>query len=174
MSIDKDVLTSQDAAVNWDSGLLRLEQVLTILETFVAAAEGRLAGADVLGDWSPVRLGNWLNRLCTRLDHPSPDIDPADAAHRNRQANAALLRALSPLAVHGTSVESAEGVRLRRQADRHALVPTAYADCLLRSEADRTIVMGISREATRLPTRSVWISRRRYGPGSRVLGSSIR
>ena len=99
VSIDKDVLTSQDAAVNWDSGLLRLEHALTTLETFVAAAEGRLAGADVLGDWSPVRLGNWLNRLCTHLDHPSPDIDPADAAQRNRQANAALLRALSPLAV---------------------------------------------------------------------------
>jgi hypothetical protein len=109
VSIDKDVLTSQDAAVNWDSGLLRLEHALTALETFVAAAEGRLAGADVLGDWSPVLLGNWLNRLCTHLDHPSPQIDPADATRRNRQANAALLRALSPLAV----VRSAVGSRQR-------------------------------------------------------------
>ena len=96
VTIDKDVLTSQDAAVNWDSGLLRLEHALATLETFVAAAEGRLVGADVLGDWSPVRLGNWLNRLCIHLDHPSPDIDPADAAQRNRQANAALLRASCP------------------------------------------------------------------------------
>jgi hypothetical protein len=70
--------------------------VLSILETFLAASEGRLAGADVLGDWSPVRLGHWLGRLCTRLDHPSPELDPADAADRNRRANAALLGALSP------------------------------------------------------------------------------
>ena len=96
VSIDKDVLDAQDAAVNWDSGLLRLEQVLSILETFLAASDGQLAGADVLGDWSPVRLGHWLGRLCTRLDHPSPELDPADAADRNRRANAALLQALSP------------------------------------------------------------------------------
>jgi hypothetical protein len=97
VSIDKDVLISQDAAVNWDSGLLRLKDALTALEVFLAAAEGRLAGADVLGDWSPVRLGHWLNRLCARLDHPNPRIDPADAAVRNRKANDALLRALLPI-----------------------------------------------------------------------------
>jgi hypothetical protein len=100
ISVDKDVLTAQDAAVNWDSGLLRLEQALAILETFLAAAEGRMIAADVLGDWSPVRLGHRLNRLCDRLDHPSPELDPADAARRNRRANAALLRALSPVAAH--------------------------------------------------------------------------
>jgi hypothetical protein len=98
ISVDKDVLADRDAAVNWDSGLLRLEQVLAILETFLAAAERRIVGADVLGDWSPVRLGHWLNRLCDRLDHPSPEHEPAEAARRNRRANAALLRALSPVA----------------------------------------------------------------------------
>jgi hypothetical protein len=91
VSVDKDVLTAQDAAVNWDSGLLRLDQALGILEAFLA--DGRLVGGDVLGDWSPVRLGRPLSRLCSRLDHPSPDVDPADAASRNRGANAALLRA---------------------------------------------------------------------------------
>jgi hypothetical protein len=95
VSVDKDVLTAEDAAVNWDSGLLRLDQALSILNTFLAAAEGRLAGADVLGDWSPMRLGHWLNRLCAQIDHPSPVIDAADAAHRNSKANAALLRVLS-------------------------------------------------------------------------------
>ena len=96
VSIDKDVLTPEDAAVNWDSGLLRLSDAVTTLETFLAAAGGRLAGADVLGDWSPVRLGHWLNRLCDRLDHPSPIHNPAEAAERNRKANAALLRTLVP------------------------------------------------------------------------------
>jgi hypothetical protein len=94
ISIDKDVLTAEDAAVNWDSGLLRLPEAVATVETFLAAAGGRLAGADVLGDWSPVRLGNWLNRICDRLDHPSPMLDPAEATQRNRKANAALLRVL--------------------------------------------------------------------------------
>lgn len=98
ISVDKDVLAAEDAAVNWDSGLLRLDQVLAILDVFRAAAGGRIVGADVLGDWSPVRLGGWLGRLCHRLDHPSPDPDPDGAVRRNRTANAALLRALSPAA----------------------------------------------------------------------------
>jgi hypothetical protein len=98
VSVDKDVLTAQDAAVNWDPGLLGLEHAVAILDTFLAAAGRRTIGADVLGDWSPVRLGHWLNQLCARLDHPSRELDPADAARRNRRANAALLRALSPTA----------------------------------------------------------------------------
>ncbi len=96
ISIDKDVLTPEDASVNWDSGLLRLPEAVTTVETFLAAANGRLAGADILGDWSPVQLGNWLNRLCDRLDHPSPILNPREAAERNRTANAALLQALLP------------------------------------------------------------------------------
>ncbi len=93
VSIDKDVLVADDAAVNWESGLLRLDEAAAVVETFVAAAGGRLAGADVLGDWSPVRLGHWLSRLCDRVDRPSITHDPAAAAALNRRANAALLRA---------------------------------------------------------------------------------
>jgi hypothetical protein len=98
VSVDKDVLTAEDAAVNWDPGLLELEQAVEILDTFLAAAGHRTCGADVLGDWSPVRLGHWLNRVCDRLGHPSPDLDLAEAARRNRRANSALLRALAPVA----------------------------------------------------------------------------
>jgi hypothetical protein len=96
VSIDKDVLVAADAAVNWDSGLLRLADAVAVVETFVTAAGGRLAGADLLGDWSVVRLGHWLNRLCDRLDHPNLLVDGADAATRNGKANAALLAALFP------------------------------------------------------------------------------
>jgi hypothetical protein len=96
VSIDKDVLTAEDAAVNWDSGLLRLPEVVSALTAFLEAAEGRLAGADLLGDWSLVRLGTPLNRFCHRLDHPSPALDQAKASERNRKANEALLRALLP------------------------------------------------------------------------------
>ena len=94
ISVDKDVLTAEDAAVNWDSGLLRLPQAVTIIATFLSAAGGHLAGADVLGDWSPIKLGRWLNRLCDRLDHPSPVHEPHEAARRNQRANAVILQAL--------------------------------------------------------------------------------
>jgi hypothetical protein len=94
ISIDKDVLCAEDAAVNWDSGLLRLPDAVTILETFLNASGGRLAGADLLGDWSPIELGHWLNRLCDRLDHPSTEHDPAEAAARNQRANTAIVRVL--------------------------------------------------------------------------------
>jgi hypothetical protein len=94
ISIDKDVLCAEDAAVNWDSGSLRLPEAVTIIETFLTAAGGRLAGADLLGDWSPIQLGHRLNRLCDRIDHPSPHHDVEDAARRNERANAAFLRAL--------------------------------------------------------------------------------
>jgi hypothetical protein len=55
---------------------------------------GRLAGADLLGDWSPVRLGTRLARVFDRLDHPSPQLDPSEADGLNLRANAALLSAL--------------------------------------------------------------------------------
>jgi hypothetical protein len=94
ISIDKDVLTAEDAAVNWDSGLMRLPEAVSVVKEFVRAAGGRLAGADLLGDWSPIELGHWLNRLCDRIDHPSPHLEPEEASRRNRRANAALLQAL--------------------------------------------------------------------------------
>jgi hypothetical protein len=64
------------------------------VERFLEAAGGRLAGADLLRDWSPVRLGTRLARAFHRLDHPSPKLDPVEADGRNLRANAALLSAL--------------------------------------------------------------------------------
>jgi hypothetical protein len=94
VSVDKDVLAEADAAVNWDSGLLRLSEASAVLDAFLEAAGGRLAGADLLGDWSPVRLGTHLARVFDRFDHPSPQLDPSEADSRNLRANAALLSAL--------------------------------------------------------------------------------
>jgi hypothetical protein len=98
VSIDKDVLCADDAAVNWDSGLLRLEEAATVVETFLAAASGRMAGADLLGDWSPIQVGHWLNRFCDWLDHPSPQHEPLAAAERNQRANGALLQVIGAIA----------------------------------------------------------------------------
>jgi hypothetical protein len=94
VSIDKDVLVAADAAVNWDSGLLCTNDAVTVVETFLAAAGGKLIGADLLGDWSPVKLGHLLSRFFDWLDHPSPRHSLEQATTLNVKANRALLRAL--------------------------------------------------------------------------------
>src|SRR5207247_6162610 len=56
VSLDKDVMRAAEAPVNWDSGHLTLAEVCAALQSFMAAANGRMAGVDIVGDWSPVRV----------------------------------------------------------------------------------------------------------------------
>ncbi len=97
VSLDKDVMTRDDAAVNWDSGHLRLPEVVTVLNAFLAAARGNVAGMDVVGDWSPVRLDGGLRRFLHWTEHPSLSVDAAEAHGLNETTNLALLRSLAPL-----------------------------------------------------------------------------
>jgi hypothetical protein len=98
ISVDKDVLIEADAAANWDSGHLLLEEAQAVLAAFLAAAGGQLAGMDVTGDWSPVRLRGPLRRVLHWTEHPILDPDPAMATRRNQRANLALLEAAGALA----------------------------------------------------------------------------
>ncbi|MBM4070503.1 MAG: arginase family protein [Planctomycetes bacterium] len=95
ISVDKDVINVADAVVNWDSGHLSLSEATAVVRAFVHAAGGKLAGADLLGDWSPVRLSGVLPRLMHWTEHPRLDIDAGEAASRNEIANLALLDALN-------------------------------------------------------------------------------
>jgi hypothetical protein len=97
VTIDKDVLTADAAAVNWDSGCLALDQLLTVLDAFGRAAGGRFTGADLLGDWSPVRTSGWGRRLLDWTEHPQLQVRPAEAAERNRRANRAIVARLDTL-----------------------------------------------------------------------------
>lgn len=90
VSLDKDVMVQSDSIVNWDSGHLRLDEVLAVLEALEHLAQGRWAGMDVLGDWSPVRLQGWLRHLLHFTEHPPLTIDAEQAATRNEQINLAL------------------------------------------------------------------------------------
>jgi hypothetical protein len=94
ISLDKDVLRVQDAIVNWDSGRLTLAEVCELLQVFMDAARGNMAGVDIVGDWSPVRLRGWLPHVMHWTEHPSLTVDANEAARRNEQANLALLQAL--------------------------------------------------------------------------------
>ncbi|MBY0526810.1 MAG: arginase family protein [Gemmataceae bacterium] len=91
VSLDKDVMIESDSVVNWDSGQLTLPEVSAALETCWRLAEGRLAGMDIVGDWSPVRLQGLFRRLLHWTEHPSVTVDRVDAARRNQWTNLELL-----------------------------------------------------------------------------------
>lgn len=95
VSVDKDALREADAAVNWDSGHLSLEELTLALRGFLDAAEGRLAGADSTGDWSPVEVRGPLRRVLHRLEHPRIVVDPETARWRNQRVNLRLLEVLA-------------------------------------------------------------------------------
>jgi hypothetical protein len=99
VSLDKDVMTAREAVVNWDSGHLMTGEVLSVVEAFAAAAGGRLAGMDVFGDWSEVRVTGLLRRLLHRTEHPPLDVDPVHAARHNERHNLRLHRAFRALAL---------------------------------------------------------------------------
>ena len=58
---------------------------------FTAAAGGRLAGMDVVGDWSPVQVRGWFRKLFHLTMHPPLSIDPDYAERVNQRVNLRLL-----------------------------------------------------------------------------------
>jgi hypothetical protein len=103
VSLDKDVLTAEEAIVNWDSGHLRLSEVLATLTAFVRAADGRLAGMDVVGDWSSVEVQGLFRKFFHWTEHPSLTVEADAAARVNERTNRTLLATLRSLGVLGRS-----------------------------------------------------------------------
>jgi arginase family enzyme len=120
ISLDKDVLTADEAVVNWDSGHLTEAEVMAVLSAFINAADGSLAGMDVVGDWSPVRLRGWMRRLLHWTEHPPLTIDPNEAARRNQALNLRLLECVSSLLPLTRSVRDGRfGPSRTLRASRH-------------------------------------------------------
>jgi hypothetical protein len=90
ISLDKDVLIAPQAPVNWDSGHLIFAEVQEILRAFCRSAGNRLAGIDVVGDWSPVVTQGWLRSLLHRVEHPALATDPRSATKLNQKLNSDL------------------------------------------------------------------------------------
>lgn len=95
VSLDKDVLMASEATVNWDSGHLKWQDVLNVLEAFSTAAGGEWAGIDVVGDWSPVRLRGMMRHILHWIEHPRQRIDAREANRRNEALNLRLLERVS-------------------------------------------------------------------------------
>jgi arginase family enzyme len=94
ISLDKDVMTATEAPVNWDSGHLTFSEVLALLEGFIVAAKGRLAGMDVVGDWSPVQTRGLGRKLLHLTEHPRLNVQPTEAARQHQNLNLQLLEGL--------------------------------------------------------------------------------
>lgn len=97
ISLDKDVMIAADSLVNWDSGHLTLPEVQTILEVFIGAAQGRLAGMDIVGDWSPVKVQGPLRRFLHLTEHPPLKVMPEEACRVNERTNLRLISAMQRL-----------------------------------------------------------------------------
>jgi hypothetical protein len=97
ISLDKDVMIQIDAITNWEPGFLSLDHVRTILTAFISAANGRLAGMDITGDWSPVRTQGLFRSWLDRTEHPKMTVDATEAASLNARTDSALLEHLRGL-----------------------------------------------------------------------------
>jgi arginase family enzyme len=97
ISLDKDVLGAGEAAVNWDSGHLHLTEIDRIVRSFVAMADGKLAGLDVVGDWSPVRVQGIFRHYLHWTEHPHLEMTAQLARERNERTNLILLDMLTRL-----------------------------------------------------------------------------
>lgn len=88
VTIDKDVLVSQDAETNWDQGEMTLKQLLTALE--MIAGMKRIVGVDVVGDYAPMTGNLSLRRFMAWLDHPGTCVDHEKSARVNSVTNIAI------------------------------------------------------------------------------------
>jgi arginase family enzyme len=93
LSVDKDVLSAEDAHTNWDQGVMRLGE----MQSVIGSLKGRVVGADVTGEVSVYRYDSRFKRMLSGLDG-QPDIAEADLQRwqaEHRAVNLAILQALA-------------------------------------------------------------------------------
>jgi arginase family enzyme len=101
ITLDKDVLVREDAVTNWDQGKLRLDDAMHLIRAL--AGKFSIFGADVIGDYSPVRYagGPWRQVRKwgeTLIDHPRVHLDASSIAATNEAANLRLLELFAGIA----------------------------------------------------------------------------
>lgn len=89
LTIDKDVLSPDDAHTNWDQGVMRL----TELQSMVTLLKDRVVGSDVTGEVSVYRYRSRFKRLLSGLDG-QPEIAEVELARwqaEHQQINQRIL-----------------------------------------------------------------------------------
>ena len=92
LSLDKDVLSPEDAHTNWDQGVMRMEEMLEM----VTLLKGRVVATDVTGEVSVYAYRSRLKRLLSGLDR-QPRIAPHDLMRWQAEHDAINLRLLDAL-----------------------------------------------------------------------------
>jgi arginase family enzyme len=92
LTIDKDVLSLDEALTNWDQGQMSVDAVAELIAAI--AARRRLVGADICGEFSPPLLDNPLKRIESRIDRPQR-VATAEALARNEAVNRRLLQTIA-------------------------------------------------------------------------------
>lgn len=75
LSIDKDVLSAEDAQTNWDQGVMRFEE----MKAAITLIKERLIAADVVGEVSAYRYDSLFKRILSGMDG-QPEIAEQDLA----------------------------------------------------------------------------------------------
>lgn len=88
ITIDKDVLSSDEAFTNWDQGQMSVEQIAGAIRTL--ASHRSIAGADICGDYSTPRYNDAFRALLSWLDHPRVALPGQSELAMNDRTNARL------------------------------------------------------------------------------------
>lgn len=92
ITIDKDVLPEHEALTNWDQGQMPLAALLAMLRAIGKCKN--ILGADICGEYSPPRHGNWLKRIEARMDQPLRNVTDRQRIDDNRHTDCELARTL--------------------------------------------------------------------------------
>ncbi|HEX4548431.1 arginase [Pseudomonas sp.] len=95
ITIDKDVLASEDAATNWDQGGMRLSHMLQALRAL--AASKRIIGIDICGEYARPAFSNLLKRWEANSDQPPAERWSDTDILRNSATNQALIELFEEL-----------------------------------------------------------------------------
>ena len=95
ITVDKDVLASEDAATNWDQGGMRLTHLLQAIRAL--ATSKRVLGIDICGEFAKAPHHNLLKRWEAKSDQPAPERWSESDLLRNSITNAALLELFEEL-----------------------------------------------------------------------------
>ena len=94
VTIDKDCLSTEDALTNWEEGNLPLKDLLSMLKTIRDNLD--VAGMDVTGDYSPIRINGAFKKIAAYLNHPknikAMDLPESSVTAVNEKTNLKILQ----------------------------------------------------------------------------------
>jgi len=92
LTVDKDVLSPEDAHTNWDQGVMRLSELQSVIEMI----QPRIIGSDVTGEVSVYQYQSRFKRLLSGLDGQT-EIDGAELARWQAEHQAINQRMLQSI-----------------------------------------------------------------------------